>query len=141
MLALTISVMALPACGGPKREVPAPAAEGAGQPAQGEAGSLAAEAPPDDADSGTEGSIPKPPPLTGLGVPECDGFVLKYVACVDLRVPADQQDRLMRELHTHRVRWLELAKMPAGRVAAGLSCRGVAQRLKGDLIVDYGCEV
>ncbi|MBX7183649.1 MAG: hypothetical protein K1Y01_00750 [Vicinamibacteria bacterium] len=84
--------------------------------------------------------MPKPPPLTPLGVPECDKFVEKYLACVDVHVPADQQERLMRELHVHRVRWLELEKMQDGKLAAGLSCRGVAQRLKGDLIVDFGCE-
>ena len=75
-----------------------------------------------------------------FGIPECDKFVDKYVACVDTRVPDGQKERLMRELHVHRARWRELEKMQDGRLAAGLSCRGVAQRLKGDLIVDFGCE-
>ena len=84
--------------------------------------------------------MPKPPPFTPLGVPECDKFVNRYVACVDLHVPADQKERVMRELHVHRARWRELQKMQDGKLAASLSCRGVAQRLKGDLTVDYGCE-
>ena len=46
----------------------------------------------------------------------------------------------MRELNTHRARWRELLSMQDGKIAAGLACRGVAQRLKSDLIVDYGCE-
>lgn len=125
-LALAILVAVVAACGGkPKEtsELPAPA--------------LAADpAVP----SGGDPSIPKPPPLTPLGVPECDKFVDQYVACVDLHVPADQKERVMHELHVHRARWRELQKMQDGKLAAGLSCRGVAQRLKDDLIVDYGCE-
>ena len=147
-----ILFLALTACGGAPKEATAPpmaspAADLSVQPAGDEAGSPAAlspsssaEAPPDEGASGEDASIPKPPPLTPLGVPECDGFILKYVACVERHVPADQQDRLMRELHSQRARWLELEKMPEGKVAAGLSCRGVAQRLKADLVVDYGCE-
>lgn len=79
------------------------------------------------------------PPLMPFGVPECDRFVEKYVACVDLRVPPAEQEKKMDELREHRARWRELGKMDQGRVAMGLSCRGVAQRLKADLIVDYGC--
>ena len=82
----------------------------------------------------------EPPPLMPFGVPECDTFITRYVTCVELRVPADQQARLMDELHEHRRKWRELAKMEQGRLAVGLSCRGVAQRLKGDLTVDFGCE-
>ncbi len=73
-------------------------------------------------------------------MPECDKFVDKYIACVELHVPAEQKEGVMRELHVHRARWRELQRMQDGKLAAGLSCRGVAQRLKGDLIVDYGCE-
>lgn len=82
----------------------------------------------------------EPPPFMPLGVPECDRFVEKYVSCVELHVPQDQRERMMGELHVHRARWRELEKMQEGKVAASLACRGVAQRLKGDLIVDFGCE-
>ena len=91
--------------------------------------------PPDPAGEG-----PEVPPFMPFGIPECDKFVDKYVACVDARVPEGQKDRLMRDLHVHRARWRELEKMQDGRLAASLSCRGVAQRLKRDLIVDFGCE-
>ena len=75
-----------------------------------------------------------------FGVPECDKFVEKYVACVEARVPDDQKEKKMDELHEHRGRWRELGKMDQGKIAMGLSCRGVAQRLKRDLVVDFGCE-
>ena len=103
-------------------------------------------APPSEAESaGPEAaasSVPRavPPPLMPLNVPECDNFVKMYVACLDDHGPPDRREALMDELHLHRARWRELEKMQEGKVAAGLSCRGVAQRLKGDLIVDYGCE-
>lgn len=75
-----------------------------------------------------------------FGVPECDNFITRYVACVELRVPADQKARLMDDLYEHRAKWRELSRMEQGKLAVGLSCRGVARRLKGDLTVDYGCE-
>lgn len=75
-----------------------------------------------------------------FGVPECDKFVEKYVACVEARVPADLKEKKMDELHEHRARWRELGKMEQGKLAMGLSCRGVAQRLKADLTLDHGCE-
>lgn len=145
-LVLASLALALTACGGTKEApasappAPAPLSPARAEGLAGATPSAAAETPQDDAASGEDAAAPKPPPLTPLGIPECDRFVLKYVACVDLHAPEDQKERLMRELHTHRLRWLELEKMQEGKVAAGLSCRGVAQRLKGDLIVDYGCE-
>jgi hypothetical protein len=143
--ALVIIVGVLSAHGCAPREAPPPATDLARQPAPPDSGGSPAASsegaePPQEAAAPGDPSIPKPPPLTPLGVPECDKFVEKYVACVNTHVPADQRERVMRELHVHRVRWLELEKMQDGKLAAGLSCRGVAQRLKGDLIVDYGCE-
>jgi hypothetical protein len=114
---------------------PAASSEETGANAQTE--TAPGESPGEKADDATEG--PKPPPLIPLGVPECDRFVEKFVACLDLHVPVDKQESLMRELNTHRARWRELENMQEGKVAAGLACRGVAQRLKSDLIVDYGC--
>ena len=150
-LVLAFLVASLPACGSsPRQSAPpaptAPVSNVAVEPSSGEALAPTAatpeatERPHEDAGPGEEASAPKPPQLTPLGVPECDKFVTLYVACVDLHVPADQKERVMRELHVHRARWRELQKMEDGKLAASLSCRGVSQRLKGDLIVDYGCE-
>lgn len=145
-LALAILVAVLPACGGAPRETSVPlSVEPAASPDSRDAlgaDTAAAEAEEmrDAAATGEDASVLKPPPLTPLGVPECDKFIEKYLACVDRHVAADQKEKVMRELHVHRVRWLELEKMQDGKLAAGLSCRGVAQRLKGDLIVDYGCD-
>lgn len=83
---------------------------------------------------------PAPPPLMPFGVPECDNFVKKFVACVDLHVPADRRQGLMDELNENRDKWREMARLQQAAVAQGLACRGYAQRVKGDLTVDYGCE-
>lgn len=117
-----------PPAPGPTTQSPAPVSEGA-EPASSDAEEGAAPA----------GEI-EPPPLMPFGVAECDKFVEKYVACVDVRVPDDLKEKKMDELHEHRARWRELGKMEQGRVAMSLSCRGVSQRLKNDLIVEYGCE-
>jgi hypothetical protein len=82
---------------------------------------------------------PKPPPFTPFGLPECDTFLNKYLACVD-RIPADQRGRFEDELRENRTRWWKLADMQQGMVAVGLACRIFAQSKKADLAVDYGCE-
>lgn len=130
-LVISIAWMAM-ACG------PPPPAASPASPAPTSAPVESAAAPLVEADS--TGSEPEPPPLMPFGVPECDNFITRYIACVELRVPADQKARLMDDLHEHRATWRELSRMEQGKLAVGLSCRGVAQRLKGDLTVDYGCE-
>ncbi|MBP6705388.1 MAG: hypothetical protein KA385_17885 [Vicinamibacteria bacterium] len=87
-----------------------------------------------------ESDLPEPPPPMPFGVPECDTFVTKFLACVEVRVPADQQPRLLADLQENRAKWRQLATMSQGHVALGLACRTMAQRVKSDLIVDYGCE-
>jgi len=82
----------------------------------------------------------EPPPLMPIGVPECDNFIKRYVACVEQRVPPDQKAKLMDDLNEHHAKWRELSRLEQGKLAVGLSCRSVAQRLKGDLTVDFGCE-
>lgn len=137
LVAVTVFPLLVMACGvAPPSEPPAspaPAASSTEPEASAPSEEVTARADPD-------GSPAEPPPLMPFGVPECDNFITKYVACVDLRVPADQRARLMDDLHEHRAKWRELAKMEQGKLAVGLSCRGVSQRLKGDLTVDYGCE-
>jgi hypothetical protein len=75
-----------------------------------------------------------------FGVPECDTFVTKFLACVEVSVPADQQPRLLADLQENRAKWRQLATLSQAHVALGLACRTMAQRVKSDLIVDYGCE-
>ena len=82
----------------------------------------------------------KPPPFTPFGLPECDGFLVKYQACMEERIPADQRGRFEDELRENRTRWWQLTEMQQGTVAVGLACRIFAQSKKTDLAVDYGCE-
>lgn len=86
-------------------------------------------------------ALPEPPPPMPFGVPECDTFVTKYLACVEVRVPADQQPRLMADLQENRAKWRQLATMSQAGVALSLACRTMAQRVKSDLTVDFGCEL
>lgn len=134
-LIVLIAGIGCAACASPKQPPPPPP-KPTSVPASAEAESSALET---EEGAATPEEV-EPPPLMPFNVPECDKFVEKYVACVDLRVPADLKEKKMDELHDHRARWRELGKMDQGRVAMGLSCRGVAQRLKSDLIVEYGCE-
>ena len=132
------------ACGGEPKSAPEAPAQAASTPSTSPPDEAAspANAPADTGTENAEGATeaPKPPPLTPVGVPECDKFVERFVTCLERHVPPEQREDKMRELNTHRARWRELLNIQEGKVAAGLACRGVAQRLKSDLIVDYGCE-
>jgi hypothetical protein len=90
--------------------------------------------------AGVVASRPEPPPHMPFGVPECDNFVRKFVACVDARVPEDRRRALMDDLNQNRARWRDMARLKEAGVAQSLACRAYAQRVKGDLAVDYGCE-
>ncbi len=129
----------------PQAAAPAVAAESSSNPPA----ALSPEAPttpsreseePAAAADAPESNLPEPPPPMPFGVPECDTFVTKFLACVEVSVPADQQPRLLADLQENRAKWRQLATMPQGHVALGLACRTMAQRVKSDLIVDYGCE-
>jgi hypothetical protein len=136
-LASAVSVCASLGCAGPKGE-PAPRAAAAAAPTplpEGAAPDVTAPESPGGADD-----APKPPPFTPFGLPECDTFLTKYLACVEERIPADQRGRFEDELRENRTRWWKLADMQQGTVAVGLACRIFAQSKKADLAVDYGCE-
>ena len=147
--AAAVLVCASLACGGGPKGEPAstsPASMAETPPSAADVATASTPAEDAVADStgpeGAEGATGalKPPPFTPFGLPECDGFLRKYLACVEERVPADQRGRFEAELRDNRTRWWKLADMQQGLVAVGLACRIFAQSKKGDLAVDYGCE-
>ena len=78
--------------------------------------------------------------ITPFGVPECDTYVKKYLACVEGRVPAQQRGALLEAFEANRTKWRALAAMREGAVALALACRTAALKSKEALSVDYGCE-
>jgi hypothetical protein len=114
-----------------------------GEPAQ----AAAAIEPADDAVQATdaEASAAVVAPLeasrvTPFGVPECDAYVKKYLACVEGRISGEQKERLIEAFEANRTKWRALSTMREGAVALALSCRAAAQKSKEELTVEYGCD-
>ena len=132
-LAALVLVSVCLACGsGPKGE-PAPAAA-AIEPADDAVQSADAEA---TAAAVAPAGAPR---VTPFGVPECDAYVKKYLACVEGRVSGEQKERLIEAFEANRTKWRALSSMREGAVALALSCRAAAQKSKEELTVEYGCD-
>jgi hypothetical protein len=80
------------------------------------------------------------PMVTNFGVPECDAYVSKYMACVEGRVTGEAKDQLLATFEANRTKWRAMSTMREGAVALGLACRAALQKAKEELVVDYGCE-
>jgi hypothetical protein len=80
------------------------------------------------------------PVVTNFGVPECDAYVSKYMACVEGKVTGEARDQLLATFEANRTKWRAMSTMREGAVALGLACRAALQKAKEELVVDYGCE-
>jgi hypothetical protein len=118
--------------------VDSPKGEPAPTPAAAEPGDVAG---PRDAGSPAVESAPAGSPETGsFGVPECDAYVKKYLACVGAMASGERREGLIRAFEANRAKWRALSTMREGAVALGLACRAAAQKSKEELTVEYGCE-
>lgn len=103
----------------------------------------ATEAPPPSVDApAATTSVPADgiPVVTGFGVPECDAYVAKYMACVDGKVSGEAKEQLMATFEANRTKWRAMSTMREAAVALGIACKAALQKSKEELAVDYGCE-
>lgn len=119
-------VIALSAGCGDKPKPSEPAAAG---PA--DTGAAAAAATP---------SGPAIPVVTKFGVPECDDYVDKYMACVEGKVSAEKKQGLLEAFEMNRTKWRAMATMKEGALALGIACKAATQKAKEEMSVEYGCE-
>lgn len=73
-----------------------------------------------------------------FGVPECDDYVSKVSACVDEKVPADDQPAIRFQLDSQKKKWREMAKDPVSRASLGEECRS-ASSIAAQSMAKYGC--
>lgn len=78
--------------------------------------------------------------ITPFGVPDCDNYIKKYMACVDGKVTEGQKAALMEQFAANQTKWRALSTMREGAVALSLACRAANQKAKEELAVEYGCE-
>lgn len=62
---------------------------------------------------------------TEFGVPECDEYIKKYVACVDKLAPA-ARDASRQALEQSKAAWKQAAATEQGKAALGASCKAAS---------------
>jgi hypothetical protein len=74
-----------------------------------------------------------------FGVPECDDYMKKYVACVDSKVPDASRQALKQALDQTKAAWKQAAATPGGKAALATGCTQALATAKQALGM-YGCQ-
>jgi hypothetical protein len=126
---LAASCLFVVACGGGK---PAPApSSGAGTPPPEEA----AAAPP------VPGAAADAAPVAGytdIGIPECDQFARKYLACID-KVPETTRAMVRQAFDQTQMTWAMAAEKPDRRAGLAAACVQQEKATKAGM-ARYDCE-
>ncbi len=109
--------LGLAACGGDKKEATGSASQAAPVAAPAKATSSA----------GSE-----------FGVPECDEYLNKYLACIDSKVPEAARGMVRQQLEASKASWKQAASTPEGRAGLATACKQ-AQEATKQAMAAYGC--
>lgn len=114
----------------------APAPDGAqARPAAPAAPTSASPAAPAQ---GAGGFGPRPS-TAGVGVTECDSFLLRYERCMR-RVPAEQRGGMQTALDSWRGTWRGMAAMPGSQDTLAQTCSTARDEARQQFL-RYGCEL
>ncbi len=73
-----------------------------------------------------------------FGVPECDEYLNKYMACVDSKVPDAARGMMRQQLEASKASWKQAASTPEGRAALASTCKQALEATK-QAMAAYGC--
>jgi hypothetical protein len=73
-----------------------------------------------------------------FGVPECDEYMKKYLACIESKVPEAGRAMLKASLDQQKAAWKQGASTPEGRAALATGCKAAADQTKA-AVAAYGC--
>ena len=129
-LILATAVLALAACQkqpepAKPAATPAPAAAPATPPA------AAPTTPPPAATAA-------PATADSVGVPECDNYINKYMACVSGKVPEASRAQLQASLDQMRTAWKQAAATDAGKASLAQACTAANDAAKRSMAA-FGC--
>lgn len=114
---LSVAVALAVACGSePPAQTAPPAAPPAAQPAATAAAQTSSE----------------------FGVPECDDYMTKYLACVDSKVPEAARAALRQALDQTKAQWQQAAQTPEGKSGLAMACTQMTETAKLSM-QSYGC--
>lgn len=75
-----------------------------------------------------------------VGVPECDDYLTKYMACVSDKVPEAARAQFEQSLTTTREQWKQAAATPEGKASLAQACTTAREQAKTALGA-FGCEL
>lgn len=94
---------------------------------------------PADKPAATTTSAPTATVAKGdFGVPECDEYMSKYMACIDSKVPEAQRGMLRQSLDQAKAAWKQAAATPEGRQGLATGCKAATDAAK-QAMQAYGC--
>jgi hypothetical protein len=94
----------------------------------------------------TEGQAPPmttlaaPPAVAAgeFGVPECDNYMKKYIACLDSKIPEAARPMMRQQLDQTKMVWQQAAATPQGKAGLAMGCQQADQASKPAMKA-YGC--
>jgi hypothetical protein len=57
-----------------------------------------------------------------FGVPECDEYMTKWLACVDAKVPAEMRGTYKTAIEQSKTSWKQAASTPQGKQGLAMAC-------------------
>jgi hypothetical protein len=73
-----------------------------------------------------------------FGVPECDDYMRKYLACIDSKVPESARVMMRQQIDQTKASWKQAASTEQGKAALATGCRQATEAAKAAMQA-YGC--
>jgi len=102
------------------------------------------QAPPPPATTATTAPATRaeaaPPAVAAgdFGVPACDSYMKKYMACIDSKVPEQARAMMRQSVEQSRMQWKQAASTPQGRDGLTMACTQAEAAAK-QATAAYGC--
>ena len=74
-----------------------------------------------------------------FGVPECDEYMRKYLACIEGKVPEMARGMMKQSLDQQKAAWKQAASTPEGGRAWPPGCKAADEQTKAAVVQAYGC--
>jgi hypothetical protein len=78
------------------------------------------------------------PAAAEFGVPECDDYLKKYLACIDSKVPEAGRAMARQALDQTKASWKQAASTPQGKSGLAMGCKAATDSAKTSMAA-YGC--
>jgi hypothetical protein len=73
-----------------------------------------------------------------FGVPECDDYLKKYLACIDSKVPESGRAMARQAVEQTKASWKQAASTPQGKDGLAMGCKAATDAAKQSMAA-YGC--